>query len=243
MLESTAALGFLAASTSSIRLGALVSGISYRNVAHAAKIVATLDVLSGGRAFCGLGVAWFRREHDLYGWRFPPLAERYDLLEDALELLPLMWGKGTPRYEGRRVTIPAATCYPRPLQDHVPILVGGSGERRTLRLVARHADACNLFGDPATVARKVEVLRAHCADVDRDPSSVTVTNLSSAAILGGSADAGERDGDVVATVEEQIGRYRGWAEAGVQEALVALRLDGTPAQVEAFAPVIAAFRS
>ena len=243
MLESTAALGFLAASTSSIRLGALVSGISYRNVAHAAKIVATLDVLSGGRAFCGLGVAWFRREHDLYGWRFPPLAERYDLLEDALELLPLMWGKGTPRYEGRRVTIPAATCYTRPLQDHVPILVGGSGERRTLRLVARHADACNLFGDPATVARKVEVLRAHCADVDRDPSSVTVTNLSSAAILGGSADAGERDGDVVATVEEQIGRYRGWAEAGVQEALVALRLDGTPAQVEAFAPVIAAFRS
>jgi alkanesulfonate monooxygenase SsuD/methylene tetrahydromethanopterin reductase-like flavin-dependent oxidoreductase (luciferase family) len=153
-----------------------------------------------------------------------------------------MWGKGTPRYDGRRVTIPAATCYPRPLQEHVPILVGGSGERRTLRLVARHADACNLFGDPATVARKVEVLRAHCADAGRDPASVTVTNLSSAAILGASPDATERDGDVVGTVDEQIGRYRAWAEAGVEEAVVALRLDGTPTQVEAFAPVVAAFR-
>jgi F420-dependent oxidoreductase-like protein len=242
MLESTATLGFLAASTSSIRLGALVSGITYRNLAHVAKIVATLDVLSGGRAFCGLGAAWSAREHELYGWTFPSLAERYDLLEDALELLPLMWGKGTPSYEGRRTTIPAATCYPRPLQDHVPIVVGGSGERRTLRLVARHADACNLFGDPAAVTRKIEVLRAHCADAGRDPSTITVTNLSSAAILGASADAAGRDGAVVATVDEQIGRYRAWAEAGVQEAVVALRLDGTPAQVEAFAPVVAAFR-
>ena len=110
-----------------------------------------------GRAFCGLGAAWFGREHELYGWPFPPVAERYELLEDALELLPLMWGKGTPRVRGSPDHVPAATCYPRPLQDHVPILVGGSGERRTLRLVARHADACNLFGDPATVARKVEV--------------------------------------------------------------------------------------
>ena len=98
-----------------------------------------------------------------------------------------MWGKGTPRFEGRRITVPAATCYPRPLQEHVPILVGGSGERRTLRLVARHADACNLFGDPATVARKVDVLREHCAAEERDPATVTVTNLSEAAVLGGSA--------------------------------------------------------
>ena len=243
MLESTATLGFLAASTTSIRLGALVSGITYRNVAHVAKIVATLDVLSGGRAFCGLGAAWSAREHELYGWPFPPLAERYELLEDALELLPLMWGKGTPPYDGRRITIPAATCYPRPLQDHLPILVGGSGEERTLRLVARHADACNLFGDPATVAHKVGILRAHCVEAGRDPASVTVTNLSTAAILGASSDAAGRDGDVVGTVEEQIGRYRTWAEAGVEEAIVALRLDGTPAQVEAFAPVVAAFRA
>ena len=219
-----------------------MTGITYRNPAHVAKIVATLDVLSGGRAFCGLGAAWFRREHELYGWPFPPLDERYELLEDALELLPLMWGKGTPRFEGRRITVPAATCYPRPLQEHVPILVGGSGERRTLRLVARHADACNLFGDPPTVARKVDVLRRHCDVEGRDPATVTITNLSEAAVLGGSPSAAERYAPVVGTVEEHIGRYRQWAEAGVEEAIVALHLDGTPAQIEAFAPVIAAFR-
>ena len=86
-----------------------------------AKIVATLDVLSGGRAFCGLGAAWYRREHELYGWAFPPLAERYDRLEDALELLPLMWGQGyAAATRGGRDRVPAATCYPRPLQDRVP---------------------------------------------------------------------------------------------------------------------------
>jgi F420-dependent oxidoreductase-like protein len=241
LLESTATLGYLAASTSRARLGTLVTGITYRNVAHVGKIVATLDVLSGGRAFCGLGAAWFQREHELYGWPFPSPAERYALLEDALELLPLMWGPGSPRFAGRRITLPAATCYPRPLQERVPILVGGSGERQTLRLVARHADACNLFGDPPTVARKVAVLRAHCADADRDPATVTVTNLSEAAVLGGSAAAAERYGPAVATVDEHVGRYRAWAEAGVEEAIVALHLDGTVNQLDAFAPVIEAF--
>ena len=227
MPDSTTTLGFLAASTTTVRLGALVHGITYRNIAQLAKITATLDVLSGGRAFCGLGTAWFGREHELYGWDFPPVARRYAMLEDALELLPLMWGKGTPPFAGRTITIPAATCYPRPVQDRVPILVGGSGERRTLRLVARYADACNLFGPPDVVAHKVAVLRAHCADVDRDPATVTVTNLSEAAILGGSASAAERDADVVGTVEEHVGRYRQYAEAGVEEAIVALHLDGT----------------
>ena len=241
MLESTATLGYLAASTSTARLGTLVTGVTYRNPAHVAKIVATLDVLSGGRAFCGIGAAWFRREHELYGWEFPPLPQRYELLEETLQLLPLMWGKGTPPFAGRHLSVAAATCYPRPLQDHVPILVGGSGERRTLRLVARHADACNLFGDADTVRHKVAVLHEHCADEERDPADVVVTNLSEAAILGGSASAAERYAPVVGTVEEQVGRYRAYAEAGVQEAIVALHVDGTPDQVEAFAPVIAAF--
>ena len=154
-----------------------------------------------------------------------------------------MWGKGTPPFEGRRITVPAATCYPRPLQEHVPILVGGSGERRTLRLVARHADACNLFGDPAVVRPQgrgpAPALRG------RGPRSrrrSTITNLSEAAVLGGSAAAAERYDDVVATVEEHVGRYRAWAEAGVEEAIVALHLDGTTDQLDAFAPVIDAFR-
>jgi F420-dependent oxidoreductase-like protein len=241
MLESTATLGYLAAATSTARLGTLVTGVTYRNPAHVAKIVATLDVLSGGRAFCGIGAAWFGREHELYGWDFPPLPRRYELLEETLQLLPLMWGKGTPPFSGRHLSVTAATCYPRPLQERVPILVGGSGERRTLRLVARYADACNLFGDPDTVRRNVAVLHDHCAAEGRDPADITVTNLSEAAILGGSASAAERYAPVVGTVEEHVGRYRAYVEAGVQEAVVAVHVDGTPDQLEAFAPVIAAF--
>ena len=130
MLESYTTLGYLAGVTERIRLGTLVTGITYRNLAHLAKIVATLDVLSGGRAMCGLGTAWFEREHELYGWGLPPRADRYARLEDALELLPLMWGKGAPRFEGRTITVEEAVCYPRPLQERIPILVGGSGERK-----------------------------------------------------------------------------------------------------------------
>jgi F420-dependent oxidoreductase-like protein len=240
MYESTATLGYLAAATSTIRLGTLVHGVTYRNLAHLAKLTATLDVLSGGRAFCGVGAAWFKREHELYGWEFPPIDRRYALLEDALRLLPLMWGPGAPRFEGRTTTIPAATCYPRPLQERIPIVVGGSGERRTLRLAARYADACNLFGEPDVVRHKVGVLHAHCDDAGRDRAAVQITHLSEAAILG-IGDATERDDDAIATVDEHTGRYRELAEAGVQHAVVALHLDGTPSQVEAFAPVIAAF--
>src|SRR5205814_5826577 len=111
-----------------------------------------------------------------------PLRERFALLEDALELLPLMWGPGSPPFEGRTLSVSETVCYPRPFQEHVPILVGGAGERRTLRLVAQHADACNLFGDPATVRHKVEVLHRHCAELGRDPSEIEVTHLSTALV-------------------------------------------------------------
>jgi F420-dependent oxidoreductase-like protein len=227
MLESWTTLAFLAGRTERVRLGTLVTGITYRNIAHLAKIVATLDVLSGGRAVCGLGAAWFEREHRAYGWRFPPRAERFAALEDALELLPLMWGKGAPAYSGRTIEVPEAVCYPRPLQDHVPILVGGSGEQVTLRLVARHADACNLFGDAAAVRRKVEVLHGHCAAEGRDQAEVTVTHLST-------ADA--------STVDDHVGRYRLLAEAGVQAEIVTFPALAGPEPVAAFAPVIDAFR-
>jgi F420-dependent oxidoreductase-like protein len=239
MLESQTTLGYLAGVTERIRVGTLVTGITYRNIAHLAKIVATLDVLSGGRAVCGLGAAWFEREHRLYGWEFPALADRYALLEDALELLPLMWGPGSPRFEGRTVTVDAATCYPRPLQERIPILIGGSGERRTLRLVARHADACNLFGDPERVRHKVAVLREHCAAEDRDPATIEVTHLATARVI---ASTETREGPGAATVEEHIGRYRELAEAGVQTAIVGLGDASGAESVTRFADVIAAFR-
>jgi alkanesulfonate monooxygenase SsuD/methylene tetrahydromethanopterin reductase-like flavin-dependent oxidoreductase (luciferase family) len=188
---------------------------------------------------CGVGAAWFEREHRLYAWEFPSLADRYARLEDALELLPLMWGPGSPRFEGRTLTVEAAMCYPRPLQERIPILVGGSGERRTLRLVARHADACNLFGDPETVRHKVAVLREHCAAEERDPTTVEVTHLAPARVI---ASAEGRDAPGAATVEEHVGRYRELAEAGVQTAIVGLADAEGAESVRRFADVIAAFR-
>jgi F420-dependent oxidoreductase-like protein len=253
--ESWTTLAWLAAHTRRVRLGTLVTGVTLRNPAHLAKIVATADVLSGGRVICGLGAAWWSEEHRRYGWTFPSLGERYALLEDVLQLLPLAWGPGTPSFDGQVITVPEAVCYPRPLQDHLPILVGGSGERRTLRLAARYADACNLFGDAQTVRRKVSVLAEHCADLGRDPSEVRITHLSTVVSarsrreLDATVDrlaphaepeaAAERLG--AATVEDQVGRFRDLAEAGVQTAIVALPDAAAPGALEAFGEVIAAF--
>jgi F420-dependent oxidoreductase-like protein len=260
MLESYGTLGWLAALTSSVRLGALVTPVTFRNVAHLAKIIATLDVLSGGRMTCGLGLGWYEREHVAYGWPFPPRRARYELLEDALQALPLLWGKGSPAFEGRRMSVPEAICYPRPVQEHVPVLVGGGGERRTLRLAARYADAVNVMGDAGTVRHKVEVLAAHCGDTDRPVSAIEVTHLSTA-LLGGNAEevralverlrprrappdryaAGANAG----TVEDQVGRFRLLADAGVHHAIISLPnlgIEEPHVAVGRWAPVIEAFR-
>jgi F420-dependent oxidoreductase-like protein len=253
-LESWTTLAYLAARTSRVRLGTLVTGVTYRNVAHLGKIVATLDVLSGGRAVCGLGLAWFAEEHKAYGWDFPPVARRYDLLEDALRLLPLMWGKGSPAFAGKAIEVPEAFCYPRPLQDRIPLLVGGGGERRTLRLAAEYADAANVFGDAATVRHKASVLARHCEAAGRQ---VELTHLSTALV-------GDDDRHVAAlvdrlrprrvdparyaasvhagTVDDHIGRFRELAESGVGEVMVRLPDLTDPAPLERMAEVIAAFR-
>lgn len=256
-LESYTTLAYLAACTERVRLGALVTGVTYRNVAHLGKIVATLDVLSGSRAVCGLGLAWFKEEHVAYGWDFPPVAARYALLEDALRLLPVLWGPGSPAFQGEVLSVPAAACYPRPLQEHVPIVLGGSGERRTLRLAARYADAANVFGDAATVRHKAAVLRAHCADAGRDPDQVALTQLSTT--LVGADDrhvaelveqlrprrqdaAGYAASVNAGTVADQVGRFRELAEAGVSEVMVRLPDLGGTEPLERMAKVIAAFR-
>ena len=253
MLESWTTLAFLAGVTDTIRLGTLVTGVTYRNIAHLGKIVATLDVLSGGRAMCGLGAAWYREEHLAYGWPFPSVRDRYALLEDALRLLPLLWGPGTPSFTGRAIHVPEAMCYPRPLQERIPLLVGGSGERTTLRLAARYADACNLFGEAPMIARKIEVLRRHCADVDRDPAAVEITQLST--VLVGS-DARETAALVerirparasaerfarqvsAGTIEQHADRVRGLAEIGVGTVMVSLADLEDTAPIERFAEVI-----
>jgi F420-dependent oxidoreductase-like protein len=238
MLDSWTTLGFLAGQTTRARLGTLVTGITYRNVAHLGRMAATVDVLSGGRVVCGIGAAWFEREHKAYGFDFPPVARRFELLEDALQLLPLLWGPGGPAFEGQAISVAEAVGYPRPLQERIPILVGGSGERKTLRLVARYADACNLFGDVPTVRHKLEVLGRHCADAGRDPADIEVTHLSSVVVTD--EPAGAPPTTVPGTVDDHIGRCRELAEAGVQHEIVRLAtLDER--SVERFAPVVAAF--
>jgi F420-dependent oxidoreductase-like protein len=257
MLESWTTLAYLAACTERVRLGTLVSGITYRNVAHLGKIVATLDVLSGGRAVCGLGLAWFGAEHTAYGWDFPSVGDRYSLLEDALHLLPVLWGPGSKPFRGKVLDVPETLCYPRPLQEHVPLLVGGAGERRTLRLAARYADAANVFGGVDVVRRKAEVLRAHCRDAGRDPAEVALTHLSTTLVgrddrdVATKVEAGRprhRSAEQYAatvhagTVADQVGRFRELAEAGVSEVMVRLPDIADPAAVTRFGEVVAAFR-
>ena len=256
MPESYTTLAFLAGVTSTARLGTLVTGITHRHVPHLGKIVATLDVLSGGRAVCGVGAGWFAAENDAIGIPFPALRDRYALLEDALEFLPMFWGKGAPAYQGRVLAVPEALCYPRPVQEHIPMLVGGNGERRTLRLAAQYADACNIIGEADMVERKVAVLHEHCASLGRDPASITVTQLSTT--LAGRDGAELHDlldtlrpartsaehyaARVNAgTVSDQVARFRGLADAGVQTAIVSLPDLAGPAAVERFGAVISAF--
>jgi F420-dependent oxidoreductase-like protein len=254
--ESWTTVAWLAAHTRRIRIGTLVTGVTLRNPAHLAKIVATIDVLSGGRALCGLGLGWWEWEHRLYGWPFPSTADRYALLEDTLRLLPVMWGPGSPPFRGQMLEVAETICYPRPLQEHVPILVGGSGEKTTLRLAARYADACNLFGDPLTVARKRSILERHCQQAGRDPAAVRITHLSTAVTADtrrevnalvdglradGSAPEQASDRLGAGTVDDQINRYGHLAEAGVQTAIVALPDVFRPGALESFGQVIAAF--
>jgi F420-dependent oxidoreductase-like protein len=180
MLEGYTTLGYLAAVTERVRLSLLVTGVTYRHPGLLAKTVATLDVLSRGRAMLGIGAAWYEREHRGLGVPFPPLKERFERLEDTLQVCRRMWSSApedSGPYDGTHVHLAETVCVPQPLQrPHPPILIGGSGERKTLRLVAAYADACNLFGEaPDVVAHKLEVLDAHCEDVGRDPGSVRRT--------------------------------------------------------------------
>jgi len=186
MLEGYTGLGFLAGRTERITLGLLVTGVTYRHPGLLAKIVTTLDVVSGGRAQLGIGAAWYEREHAALGVPFPPLSERFERLEETLQICHQMWSDDEGPFDGVHYQLAETICSPRPVSSPRPrILVGGSGEQKTLRLVARYADACNLFAtEPTEVAHKLEVLDRHCADEHRDPASITRTILGMADPLG-----------------------------------------------------------
>lgn len=178
MLEGYTLLGALAARTSKVRLGTLVTGVTYRNPALLAKITTTLDIISSGRAILGIGSAWNEHEHRGYGFEFPPPRERFERLTEAVQICRLMFREDTPSFDGTYYRIENALNIPRPVTPGgPPILIGGSGEKWTLRLVAERGDACNLFGDLATIRHKLSVLEAHCDEIGRDSSEITKTRL------------------------------------------------------------------
>jgi len=177
MLEAYTLLGALSARTRDIALGTMVTGVTYRNPALLAKIVTTLDIISSGRAILGIGAAWNDDEHAGYGYDFPTAKERLDRLEEALQIIPAMFTEEAPSFEGRHYRVQGVLNNPKPVRGRIPVLIGGGGEKRTLRLVAQYGDACNLFGGPDDVRHKLDVLERHCADVGRDPAEITKTIL------------------------------------------------------------------
>jgi F420-dependent oxidoreductase-like protein len=178
MLEGYTTLSFAAAKTERLRFRLLVGGVTYRHPGLLAKTVTTLDVLSGGRAELGLGAAWYEREHRGLGVPFPPLSERYERLEETIQICFQMWSDDNGPFEGAHYRLAETLCSPSPVSTPRPrLLIGGGGERKTLRLVAQYADACNLICDAAMIKHKVDVLHRHCAEVGRNPEDIEVTAL------------------------------------------------------------------
>jgi F420-dependent oxidoreductase-like protein len=220
MLEGWTTLGWLAAQTSRARLGLLVGGIHFRSPGLWVKAATTLDVLSGGRAWLGLGAAWNRAESEALGIEFPSLAERFELLEDTLRFAHAMFQgeRGTEEaVAGRRVSPQRALNSPQSIsRPRVPILVGGGGEHRTLRLVARYADACNVFGGPVAIHHKFEVLRRHCEAIGRPYDEIERTTLQDVRLALAPGERGESPEGVV----ERIGEL---ADSGAEHVIVSLK--------------------
>jgi F420-dependent oxidoreductase-like protein len=179
MLEAYTLLGALAASTTKVKLGTLVTGVTYRNPAMLAKIITTLDVISKGRAILGIGAAWYDVEHEGMGFDFPAVKERMDRLEEAVQICRAMFRDDHASFDGKHYSIKDARNLPRPIQEGGPeIMIGGGGEKRTLKLVAQYADMCNVVGDPAGMRHKIDVIQRHCKDVGRDPTDVKITRMA-----------------------------------------------------------------
>jgi alkanesulfonate monooxygenase SsuD/methylene tetrahydromethanopterin reductase-like flavin-dependent oxidoreductase (luciferase family)/predicted kinase len=251
--EPWVTLGLLAGLDTDLRLGTLVSPVTFRPAGVLAKAAATLDALSGGRAFCGIGVGWWDREHAAFGVPFPPPATRLRLLEAEIETFRALWQAGTRPYRGALVELPETTCYPRPA-GHLPVIVGGSGDR-TLGIAARLADGCNLPSDVEVLDGRLGVLRAECVRAGRDPAEVAVTVLD-VPVVG-------RDREHAATLVESlrgrvsaaafarrhhagvaadhVGRYRLLAERGVSTVFVSLPDLAGPDELARFAAIASSF--
>jgi len=223
MLEGMTALGFMAANSERARLGLMVGGIHYRAPGLWIKATTTLDVLSGGRAWFGIGAAWNEEESAALGFAMPPLGQRFEWLEDTLQMAHAMWSGGTgtgERFEGRRVTATRLLNSPQALsRPRIPIMIGGGGERKTLRLVAQYADACNVFGGPERIAHKYAVLREHCERLGRDYDEIERSNLQSVDLDHESPD-------------EIVERFGALGEAGAQHIIFSVRGVADTARLE-----------
>jgi alkanesulfonate monooxygenase SsuD/methylene tetrahydromethanopterin reductase-like flavin-dependent oxidoreductase (luciferase family)/predicted kinase len=252
--EPWVTLGMLAGLELGLRLGTLVTPVTFRAPGILAKSVATLDTLSGGRSFCGIGAGWWAREHAGFGLPFPPAPARLDELESAIETIRALWQPGTREYRSERVWLPETTCYPRPTSP-IPIIVGGGGEKRTLAIAAALGDGCNLPSDLSTLDRKLAIFRQHCLQAGRDPAQAEVTVLDIPVIGRDREDAAsiveKLRGPTAAatfarrhhagTADEHVGRYRLLADRGVRTVFVSLPDLSGPEDVLRLAPVAAAF--
>ena len=220
--EAYVLLGALAARTTRIRLGTLVTAVTYRNPALLAKMVTTLDLVSGGRAYLGIGASWNEDEYRAYGFgeALLPIRERLDRLEEALEVCTAMLTGQEAHFQGRHYRLEGALNVPGPLQpDGPPILVGGAGERRLLRLVARYADIANLFGDTATVRHKLAVLERHCKEIGRDPAEILKTRTGMLIVAPTVAEAERRAKDVLRSTGLDEETFRARCMAGDPDAV------------------------
>jgi F420-dependent oxidoreductase-like protein len=209
MLESYATLGYLAAVTNKIKLGPMVTGVIYRFPGILVKTATTLDVLSGGRSYFAIGAAWNGQEAKGLGAPFPPLGVRFELLEEALQIAKQMWSDNNGAYRGKHNQLEQTLCSPQPLsRPHPPILVAGGGEKKTLRLVAQYADACNLYGPPETISAKLAILRQHCTALGRDYGSIEKTTLGTVNVESSGTNA-----------DDVIAQCRLLASVGVQHAI------------------------
>ncbi len=218
MLEGYSALAFAAAHTSTIKLGTMVTGVTYRQPGVLVKTATTLDVLSGGRAYFGVGAAWFEREHQGLGVPFPPVKERFERLEETLRIAHQMWSAETGPFEGKHYTLAETICVPAPVsKPHPPILIGGLGEKKTLRLVAKYADATNIpmgFNDEgvATASHKLAVLKEHCAREGRPYEAIEKTVLATLWLARGPQSKGAWQ-----TGEQALTTLKKFREAGVDQ--------------------------
>ena len=229
MLEGGTALGFMAAHSSRARLGLMVGGVHYRLPAMWVKAATTLDVLSGGRAWLGIGAAWNREESEALGFPFPPLGVRFEMLEETLQIAHGMFDGelgSQDEFRGRHYTATRLLNSPQSVsRPRVPIMVGGGGERKTLRLVARYADACNVFGGPQMLHHKYGVLRQHCESVGRPYAEIERSTLQSVRISEAGSDGTESPAQVV-------DRFGELSDAGAQHVIFSVRDVWDPAKLE-----------